>query len=93
MSCWFVSTQHLKRLAGCCLVALPGSKNLRCRRYSVGQTRPVLFGLCLFGFVVLGLLREVLPLAPPIKVDERLHTSPLHDLTFQPDEVYGLSRY
>ena len=35
-------------------------------------------------------LREILPFAPAIEVDERLHTAPFHDLTLKPDEVHGL---
>lgn len=40
--------------------------------------------------VLLQLGREVLPLAPAVKVNECLHAAPLHDLALEPDEVDGL---
>lgn len=59
----------------------------------MGEAGSVLLGLCFSGSVFIGLLREILPLAPTVKVDERLHATPLHHLAFEPYEVHRLSKY
>lgn len=35
-------------------------------------------------------LREVLPFAPAVEIDQCLHTAPLHDFSLKPDEIYRL---
>lgn len=68
-----------------------------CGHGLVAHARPVPLDLGLLRrdggrgpLVLLQLGREVLPLAPAVKVDECLHAAPLHDLALEPDEVDGL---
>lgn len=42
------------------------------------------------GLGILVRRRKVTPLAPAVKIDERLHAAPLHDLTLEPDVVHRL---
>lgn len=62
---------------------------------SLRQTRAILLTFRFecrrrFGPIIHLLGREVLPLAPAVKIDQGLHATPLHDFSLKPDKVHRL---